>query len=138
VEHTIWIVFSPGVRHDAVDIVYSIAVGSVDAFMQMFGSLRAVDDRVTVYRYEDEDAAREDAAARITARDFARGTRCRDCGGVAHPATGCQYTPTWIVCGPCTRRAWEWIRQHVNGKGSRRGPRFYDHVNRIAPPLPVA
>lgn len=62
---------------------------------------------------------------------------CRTCGGVAHPATGCVYSPTFIVCGPCTRRAWAWILGFVNGKGARKGLRFYDHVNRIAPPLSV-
>lgn len=59
--------------------------------------------------------------------------RCRDCGGVAHPATGCQYTENYIVCGPCTRRVWEWIHQHTSGKGRRKGPSFYDHVNRVVP-----
>jgi len=62
--------------------------------------------------------------------------RCRTCGGVAHPATGCVYSPSFIVCGPCTRSAWAWIRQHTAGKGRRRGPSFYDHVNVIAPPCP--
>jgi len=61
---------------------------------------------------------------------------CRDCGGVAHPASGCQYTATWIVCGPCTRIAWAWIRNHTAAKGRRNGrPSFYNHVNRISPPV---
>ncbi len=79
-----------------------------------------------------------------------RSIRCATCQGVAHPATGCAYTETFIVCGPCTRQAWAWIRQFTAGKGRR--PRstvqpgferwyqptggFYDHVNRIAPPIP--
>lgn len=62
---------------------------------------------------------------------------CRTCGGVAHPATGCVYSPTFIVCGPCTREAWKWIRQFTSQKGRRKGPAFYDHVNRIAPPIKV-
>lgn len=57
--------------------------------------------------------------------------RCRTCGGVAHPASGCAYSESFIVCGPCTREAWKWIMGFVNGKGARRGVRFYDHVNRI-------
>ena len=61
---------------------------------------------------------------------------CRTCGGVAHPATGCVYSPTFIVCGPCTREAWAWIRQHTGGS-RRRGPSFYNHVNVIAPPISV-
>jgi hypothetical protein len=54
---------------------------------------------------------------------------CATCGGVAHPATGCQYTETFIVCGPCTRRAWEWIRVHVNAR-DRRGRYFYEAAGR--------
>lgn len=59
------------------------------------------------------------------------------CGGPSHPATGCVYTPTFVVCYRCTVEAWEWIRRHVNGKGRRFGPGFYEHVNRIAPPIHV-
>lgn len=56
--------------------------------------------------------------------------RCATCGGVAHPATGCQYTPTFIVCGPCTREAWRWLLAHINGKGARKGLYFYEHAGR--------
>lgn len=64
--------------------------------------------------------------------------RCKDCGGVAHPATGCQYTETYIVCGPCVRRAWSWIQEMTNSKGRRKGrPAFYDHVNRVHPKINV-
>lgn len=56
--------------------------------------------------------------------------RCATCGGVAHPASGCQYTPTFIVCGPCTRQAWVWLRAHINGKGGRKGLYFYAHAGR--------
>lgn len=56
---------------------------------------------------------------------------CRTCGGVAHPASGCAYTPTFIVCGPCVRDFWSWVVRHTNGKGRRKGPNFYDHVNRV-------
>lgn len=59
--------------------------------------------------------------------------RCRSCGGVAHPVTGCVYSPTAIVCGPCVRSFWAWMHRHMNGKPRRRkghppGPSFYDHV----------
>ena len=60
---------------------------------------------------------------------------CPTCGGVAHPASGCAYTETFVVCGPCVREAWAWIRQHMAGKGRRKGPAFYDHVNVIAAPI---
>lgn len=57
--------------------------------------------------------------------------RCRTCRGVAHPATGCVYSPTFIVCGPCTREAWfgpGGLLEHINGKGRRRGLSFYEHA----------
>lgn len=63
---------------------------------------------------------------------------CRTCGGVAHPATGCVYSPTFIVCGPCVRSFWAWMLAFQNGKGRRKGVRFYDHVNQIAPPVVVS
>jgi hypothetical protein len=62
-------------------------------------------------------------------------TPCFFCGGAAHPATGCQYTATVLACGSCTRQAWTWIKGWTNQKGRRRGPAFYDHVNRIAEPI---
>ena len=60
--------------------------------------------------------------------------RCPSCGGAAHPASGCQYSKTVVVCGPCTRRFWVWFRAHNNKRyGVVRGVRgsgvnFYDHV----------
>lgn len=48
--------------------------------------------------------------------------RCASCGGVAHPATGCQYSETMIVCGPCVRRFWSWALGHTN-KVYRVGPK---------------
>lgn len=54
--------------------------------------------------------------------------RCPTCSGPSHPATGCVYSASFIVCGPCTRQAWRWICAHINGKGRRNGPAFYDHV----------
>ena len=68
--------------------------------------------------------------------------RCRTCDGVAHPATGCVYSPTFIVCGPCVRSFWSWVVRHTNAKGRRRkgqapSPSFYEHVNRLGPKLIV-
>ena len=57
--------------------------------------------------------------------------RCAACKGVAHPATGCQYSKQTLICRACTRRFWEWLRKHTNGKGRRKGPNFYDHVKPI-------
>lgn len=56
---------------------------------------------------------------------------CRFCGGAAHPATGCAYTPTFIVCWRCTLESWTKPRgllAHINGKGGRKGLYFYEHV----------
>jgi hypothetical protein len=57
--------------------------------------------------------------------------RCAQCKGSAHPASGCQYSSRTLICGPCTRQAWKWVREHVNGKGGRSGVFFYDHVKGI-------
>jgi hypothetical protein len=65
--------------------------------------------------------------------------RCPTCGGPSHPASGCQYSENFVVCGPCVREAWVWIVQMTNSKGRRQGrPAFYDHVNRIHPPVQIA
>ena len=46
--------------------------------------------------------------------------RCSFCPGVAHPATGCQYTPNMIACASCVRECWAWVQSHTNGKARRR------------------
>lgn len=56
-------------------------------------------------------------------------TACADCGGAAHPASGCQYSERTVICGRCVRRVWAWIAAHTNGKGRKRGMLFYDHVS---------
>ncbi len=58
---------------------------------------------------------------------------CRICGGAAHPATGCAYTPTFIVCRRCTLEACGWIQNFTAGKGRRNGLSFYAHVGVISP-----
>lgn len=60
--------------------------------------------------------------------------RCPMCLGASHPATGCEYTPTFVVCWRCTLEFWKWCRAHVNGKGRRRGLAFYDHIK--SPQIP--
>jgi hypothetical protein len=53
---------------------------------------------------------------------------CFFCGGAAHPAVGCQYTPRVIVCHRCTVTFWAWFRQHV-APWSRPGrPDFYASI----------
>jgi len=59
--------------------------------------------------------------------------RCPDCGGVSHPASGCQYSERTVVCGRCTRRVFSWVRVFTASKGARCGrPAFYDHVGRVS------
>lgn len=55
---------------------------------------------------------------------------CATCGGPAHPATGCQYTETFITCYRCTVEAWTWLRRHINEKGLRSGISFYEHAGK--------
>ena len=54
--------------------------------------------------------------------------RCFSCGGPAHPATGCQYTETLIMCGPCTREFWAWMRRHTSRRWG--GRYFYEDATR--------
>jgi hypothetical protein len=59
---------------------------------------------------------------------------CADCGGPAHPASGCQYTETMVICGPCTRKFWAWLRLHTNkmpSKRSRHRVSFYDAAGKF-------
>lgn len=37
-----------------------------------------------------------------------------NCGGAAHPASGCQYTETAILCGRCVREIWIWVCKHTD------------------------
>lgn len=67
---------------------------------------------------------------------------CANCPGAAHPASGSFHgrradgSPI-IVCGPCTRRFWDWFLREQQPAYFRLGPfrekqfaRFYDHVRR--------
>lgn len=68
------------------------------------------------------------------------GAKCKSCGGAAHPSTGAQYTPTFLVCGRCVRAFWAWVRQHTNRvyRAGARGDRpkrfvsFYEAAGRRA------
>lgn len=62
---------------------------------------------------------------------------CVSCGGCAHPATGCVYPDGSIVCGPCVRAFWAWVRVHTS-QAKRIGSRaekparfvyFYSHAS---------
>lgn len=54
---------------------------------------------------------------------------CPLCGGSSHPATGCVYTPTFIVCKRCTLDWGKHIERWTNMKGRRKGLNFYEYVN---------
>jgi len=51
---------------------------------------------------------------------------CFTCGGPAHPSTGCAYNESVLVCGPCTRRFWEWFRRQQHRRWG--GADFYAAV----------
>lgn len=56
---------------------------------------------------------------------------CRTCGGAAHPATGCAYSATFVVCRRCVLEAWTkpgGLLAHINGKGGRSGIFFYEYA----------
>lgn len=65
---------------------------------------------------------------------FAPCRTCASCGGSAHVASGCEYSPTMLICGRCIREAWRWIRGHtqlekrVGAKGVKGAKRvsFYE------------
>lgn len=61
---------------------------------------------------------------------------CPMCGGVSHPAVGCAYTSTFVVCYRCTREAISYVVTMTNSKGRRDGrPAFYDHVGVVSAPV---
>ena len=68
--------------------------------------------------------------------------RCFFCNDpAAHPATGCEYTPTVLACHGCTVGFWVWFRRHNNGrprKGSLRTElSFYEAAGLWRGRLPV-
>jgi hypothetical protein len=54
-------------------------------------------------------------------------TRCASCPGVAHEATGCQWSPSVLICHACAVRFWAWVRQHTK---PRKGSDFYGAATR--------
>lgn len=49
--------------------------------------------------------------------------RCFACGGPYHPASGHLWEADVAYCGPCTRRFFDWVKQHTRGR--LRGGDFY-------------
>lgn len=64
---------------------------------------------------------------RIDSNGFAVYT-CPLCGGSSHPATGCAYSSTFVVCVRCTRAACSWIQSWTVSKGKRKGLSFYEYA----------
>lgn len=122
--HTVWIVFSPGKLHTSKDVCFSAPLQAVERFIRQFGLVRAVQDSLTLYRFEHETEARRDAAARC-------GTvSCSFCNGVAHPATGCVYGERMIACRDCACNFWKWVKEHTNKKARRpKDGRILPNVN---------
>lgn len=60
---------------------------------------------------------------------------CPTCGGSSHPATGCAYSQTFVVCWACTLDAARWVQRWTaqkgkRGKGHVGGINFYDAAGR--------
>ncbi len=52
-------------------------------------------------------------------------TRCASCPGVAHPATGHQWSPSTLICHACALRFYKWLAQHTR---PRKGSDFYGSI----------
>jgi len=57
-------------------------------------------------------------ALEAEARATVLGSTCRSCSGPAHPATGCQFSATYILCGPCARVFHGWARSRFHWMAS--------------------
>lgn len=55
--------------------------------------------------------------------------KCSSCQGVAHPATGCQWSPQTLVCHACAQRFWTWMMNHTSERPRKKkgkpSPDFY-------------
>jgi hypothetical protein len=137
--HTVWVVenvpFGPYPypdRSDLDNICYALPVGHLERFP--FPAARLVRCNIAFYPYKERAAAEADALHRLARA----GRRCFFCWGVAHSATGCHYSPTCLVCGPCARAFAQWVVVFTNGKGIRRvkarhpdAGTFYEAVGRF-------
>lgn len=54
---------------------------------------------------------------------------CSFCGGAAHPATGCQYSPKIISCWRCTINFWKWLEQRTNARNAWVAKRLHNKCN---------
>ncbi len=100
--HTVFVVNNPSAatlfyagRSDIDNICYAVPIDHLSFFK--WSPIRMERYNTTFYAYKDRESAMEDALQRLAMV----GMRCRLCHGVAHPASGCQYTSTFLVCGTC-------------------------------------
>jgi hypothetical protein len=56
---------------------------------------------------------------------------CPMCGGVSHPATGCAYSATFVVCWACTLEFCRWLEKWTARRKRRPEPSFYEHVRYV-------
>lgn len=55
---------------------------------------------------------------------------CPFCHGASHPATGCEYTPTFVACHRCTVAFWSWALRWVNRRPKPGRSDFYAAAGR--------
>lgn len=48
--------------------------------------------------------------------------RCMNCGGPFHPSTGHAFSVTAVLCGPCARDFFAWVRKRMTPR--KKGPDF--------------
>ena len=100
--NTVWVVEDPSPggpfykdRSDVDNICYAMAPIQFETFYS--GVSHLFSKHVALYPYQYREEAVADAVSRLARM----GRRCRFCHGACHPASGCQYTETFIVCGTC-------------------------------------
>lgn len=67
--------------------------------------------------------------------------KCASCDGVAHEATGCQWSRAVLVCHGCAVSFWQWMIGHTNDKPRKKkskkngkpSPDFYGAALRKEP-----
>ena len=57
--------------------------------------------------------------------------RCNACKGVFHEATGHRHSDNTVLCGPCAKHFFKWVKGHTNRSWS--GVKFYEHAVRPSP-----
>jgi hypothetical protein len=45
---------------------------------------------------------------------------CSQCNNPYHPATGHVFSAHTVMCGPCCRRFFAWVKEHTNKRAPKR------------------